>query len=247
VTETCDARVALLYSEVTTHCQNRCSMCVGGMEEKVDRPPFVDQETMDAVVQLLHANPDCTFWFYPHVAGEPLLFKGLDAYLKRVCALPNTRVWLCTNGVLLNDARLTELKNIGLRRVWFSMFETGEEEYARRTRTDHYPTAKANLLNLLDRHAEFDNIHVVSFSDDWRGFEITAPNITYQASRPLYKWDPVYGGGKSICVATDGRVTYTWGDYKFEHMVGNIKTLSPQQLVEDHIRWDVEDRFKWGK
>ena len=106
----------VLYTEVTTTCSHRCDFCPIHL---VERHGNIQPDVQRAVVNLISSYPDHKFVVYPHLVGEPLLFPGLVEYLRNLAALPNVELWLCTNGVFLDESRLQEFEAAGLKNIWF--------------------------------------------------------------------------------------------------------------------------------
>jgi MoaA/NifB/PqqE/SkfB family radical SAM enzyme len=158
---------------------------------------------------------------------------------------------LCTNGVLLDAARIERLRQAGLRNIWFSLFYAQAEEYRRHTHTNHGERARRNLNHLLERSAEFDHIHIVLFSSETAGLEAAIrhkPNVTLQVGRKVHPWKTegrMYERGlfrflfsavgklrvQYVCVSIDGDVTFDWRDYNFKGSLGNIRKLDPPEIL----------------
>lgn len=222
--------IPLIYTEVTTCCQNKCQCCP--RTTSVSRSNFVDVETRKKVVEFLSSFPDQKFIVMPHLLGEPLIYKELESYIQELQALPNTAVILCTNGLLLNNTRIDSLLKAGLKNIWFSMHGITEVEYQTITNTDNYELARSNFLNLICRRGDFDRVHVVTFSSSWLELEpvIRASLISTQTNRPILKWEMDGSLERQICISTEGDITWTWQDYRFEQCVGNIKFNAPRDV-----------------
>ena len=91
------------------------------------------------------------------------MYLGLENYIKSL-SLPNTELWVCTNGELLNNERLIKLHEAGLRNIWYSFFYTNELDYRKYVRSDSFSTIKNNLYNLISKSDLFDRIKIVTFS-----------------------------------------------------------------------------------
>jgi MoaA/NifB/PqqE/SkfB family radical SAM enzyme len=238
----------VLYTEVTTTCTNECDFCA---IQGVNRGGAVDPEVRRRVLDLIVSSPGQKFVVYHHLVGEPLLFPDLDEYVRCLAALPNVELWLSTNGVLLDAARLERLRQAGLRNIWFSLLYAEAEDYRRHTHADHGERARHNLDHVLERSGEFDRIHIVLFSGETAGLEAAIrekPNVTLQVGRKVHPWNiegRLYERGlfriwfsavgkrrvKYLCVSIDGAVTFDWKDHNFRDSPGNIRDLDPLTIL----------------
>jgi molybdenum cofactor biosynthesis enzyme MoaA len=161
--EVCDrpkAKPIIIYTEVTAECNNRCVYCA---IDRVKRTGVIKKKVRDSVVKLISAHPEINFRVYFHLVGEPLMYDGLEDYIKML-TLPNADLWVCTNGILLTDERVNKLHEAGLRNVWFSFFYTNEADYKKYVRSDFFPEAEKNLFHLVSKNDLFEKIHIVTFS-----------------------------------------------------------------------------------
>ncbi len=238
----------VLYTEVTTTCSHRCDFCPIHL---VERHGNIQPDVQRAVVNLISSYPDHKFVVYPHLVGEPLLFPGLVEYLRNLAALPNVELWLCTNGVFLDESRLQEFEAAGLKNIWFSMFYAMPDGYRRHTGSDRFETARRNLRGLLEHHSKFDKIHVVLFSPATEGIEAQIrekSNVTLQIRRPVHPWQSegrwydrkvvrflfstmAKFRTKYITVSIDGEVGFDWRDYNLRNSLGNIRNLDRARIM----------------
>lgn len=252
----------VLYTETTTACTHACDYCP---IDSLERRGMISENVKDCVVRLLSSFPDRRFVVYPHLVGEPLLYPGLEDYIRTLAILPNVELWLCTNGVLLTEERLAGLHRAGLRNIWYSLFFTDSSEYRIRTRSDRFPEALANLFHLLDQNRLFDRIHIIAFSRDGKalGERIRGKtNVTLETGRKVHPWK---SQGKwydrrffrtffsqtgrfrtlYVTVSVDGQVGRDWRDYNFKNSLGNIQSLDRRTiLAKTEIRWI--DRARWS-
>lgn len=238
----------VLYTEVTTSCSNACEFCPIGL---VARRGVIHPDVWRGVLHLISSCPGRKFIVYPHLVGEPLLFPGIEEYLRSLAAFPNVELWLCTNGVLLDEARLQSLCECGLRNIWFSLFYATPADYRKHTCTDHFHAARRNLDHLVKRSAAFDKIHIVLFSESTPDLEALIrdqPNVTLEVRRHVHPWKRqgrLYGQKwfrllfstlgkfrtKYICVSIDGEVNFDWRDHSFRSSIGNIRDLHPSVIM----------------
>jgi MoaA/NifB/PqqE/SkfB family radical SAM enzyme len=245
----------VLYTEVTTSCSHHCDFCPIHL---VERRGNIQPDVQRGVLNLISSHPGRKFVVYPHLVGEPLLFPGLREYLRALVALPNVELWLCTNGAFLDESRLQELVDSGLRNIWYSMFYATPADYRKHTGSDHFEAARRNLHFLLKQSSKFDKIHVVLFSQATEELEALIrekSNVTLQIGRDVHPWQ---GEGrlykrkifrflfstmgkfrtKYICVSIDGKVGFDWRDYNLRNSLGDIRDLDPSRIMR---RIDASD------
>jgi len=224
----------ILYTEVTSYCNNRCTFCA---IDKVKRKGFIKDEVREKVKELISSYPDIKFLVYFHLVGEPLLYNGLEDYI-RLLLLPNAELWVCTNGVLLTDNRMQKLHQAGLKNVWLSMFYTNDSDYKRYVRSDNFDSANGNLFNLLLKSKMFDRIRIVTFSEDADAIKEAIGNknnVVLQTSREKEEWSGE-SGRNFICISINGDVCFDWKDYNFNSSIGNICELDGDIIIKEHDR-----------
>ena len=254
----------VLYTEVTTHCTNRCDFCPIDL---VNRSGFIKEEVQMKVIDLISSFPHRKFVVYPHLVGEPLMYQGLENYIQSLASLPNVELWLCTNGVLLDNFRIRSLYDSGLRNIWYSLFYSTGSYYQRHTHSDNFDRAMKNLYLLLSQNQLFEKIHIVLFSEDNREIEHAIrhkENVTIEVHRKAHPWRTegryfkeklfhlIFSKigkfrTKYICVSIDGAVCFDWRNYNFYSALGNISnleaTLIMKQIETGHI--DKAKRIFW--
>ena len=233
----------VLYTEVTTHCTNKCSFCPIG-RGKVNRDGYINIDVECKVKNFIESNPKFLFKVFFHAVGESLLYNGLEEYIKLLTPLPNAEIWVATNGVLLDDKRLYSLYNAGLHNIWFSMFYTEENEYKKHTKTDNFFIAKSNLYNLLSKNELFKNVNIVTFSenaDEIKRIIIDKKNVTLQQNRVITEWEYVPGNKPNYFnISFDGAVSFYYQDYNFSNSIGNICTFPPVELMAKYLNSGVD-------
>jgi len=222
----------IVYTEVTTDCNNKCFFCA---HQRVNRSGFISGRVKDSVVELISSQPQTKFLVYFHLVGEPLIYEGLEDYIKRL-SLPNVELWVCTNGKFLTSERLNKLHKAGLRNVWFSYFYADKDDYKKYIQVDSFPEVKDNLYNLLSNNILFNRIKIVTFSKSCKELEnkITGKrNVILQRERNIKPW--IWNGlafNKYICVSINGDVCFDWKDYNFESSIGKIYDLEPSSIIK---------------
>jgi len=230
----------IIYTEVTTHCNNRCVFCV---ENKINRKGFIKDEVRDRVADLVSRNPHRSFKIYFHLLGEPLLYDRLYDYIK-LLSFKNAELWISTNGTCLDNEKIQKLRSAGLENVWFSMFYTNETEYNKNTRSDNYLKARESLYNLISKNKLFKRIHIVTFSE--RAEEIERAirnkiNITLKNGRTISDWKyELKHVEKQICVSINGDVTFSYKDYNFRDSIGDICKLDSETIMREYCKVKTE-------
>lgn len=229
----------ILYTEVTTRCQNRCRFCDN---DKVGRKGFVMDEVKERVVELIASRPGRQVRVYTHLVGEPLLYPGLADYIRKL-SLPNVELWVCTNGILLDIRKIHELHAAGLRFLWFTFFGTSPADYRRFTGTEHFDRAWCNLVTTVESSHLFEHVQIVTFSseaDEIRRLVKTKPNVSLEIGRNVENWNGDVPSQRGyICVSIDGDITFDWMDHSFSESPGNILALDNESVIcgyGDHCR-----------
>ncbi len=235
----------VLYTEVTSYCNNKCTFCA---IDKVHRKGFIKDDVREKVRDFISSRPAKKFLVYFHLVGEPLLYNGLEDYI-RMLQLPNAELRVCTNGVLLTDEKIKALQQAGLKNIWVSMFYTNEQDYKKYVRTDNFQSANYNLFNLLSKNETFDKIHIVTFSEDADAIKkaiMDKNNVLLQTSREKDEWDGK-GGINFICVSINGDVCFNWKDYNFDSSIGNICELNGDVIIKEYnkIRTRIFSGIVW--
>jgi hypothetical protein len=225
----------VLYTEVSAHCTHKCFFC--GMTN-VNRQGFLKDEVDQRIGVLLRANRDRRFLVYNHLIGEPLLYRGLEKRLPTIL-LPNTEVWVCTNGILLDEARIDSLLDAGLENIWFTLFGADREEYLKFSGVDLYDKALSSLDCLIDHLPRFRHARIACFSLAAPDIENRIKGMTHvklEVSRSILPWtieqpNPV----RSICISINGDITYDWKDSNFTLSPGNILTMTNEEVMEGYF------------
>ena len=225
----------VLYTEVTTKCTHRCKYCcIDNVHDRGD----ISDEVRDRVAGFLRTNNQYSFITYLHLVGEPLLYPDLDTYISML-QLSNVELWVCTNGILLNNERLTKLRDAGLKNLWYSWFYSSPNQYREYTGTSQYEKAKANLYNLIDKNNWFENIRIITFSDNDAQLQKQVAgksNIKLEMSRNVKEWDKDNTSPKAfICIASTGLITFDWKDYNFEYSPGNIMNINDENILNEYF------------
>lgn len=99
------------WIEPTTHCQLRCPGCYRGVSENGYVPSHAElSELKEQVAFLVERRNVQTISI---AGGEPLLYPDLEALVAHIKSR-DVKVVVLTNGLLLDEARLVHLKEIGV-------------------------------------------------------------------------------------------------------------------------------------
>jgi len=187
--------------------------------------------------------------------------------VQSLASLTNVELWLCTNGVLLDNPRIRSLSDSGLRNIWYSLFYCAGSHYQRHTHSDNFDRAMNNLYLLSSQNQLFEKIHIVLFSEDNREIEHAIrhkENVTIEVHRKAHPWRSegrylkeklfhlIFSKiakfrTKYICVSIDWAVCFDWRNYNFYNALGNIMNLEAafimKQIETEHI--DKAKRIFW--
>ncbi len=237
-----------IYTEVTSYCNSQCKFCPINL---VNRKGFIKEEVRDRVVDFVKSNPNVMFTIYFHLIGEPLLYNDLEEYIK-LLSLPNCVLWVCTNGLLLNDKRLMELQRAGLKNLWFSLFYANRKDYKKYVGRDNFLEVEKNLYNLLSKKNMFNKIKIITFSKESKKLEGIIKDrvdVKLNKARKQYSWSlmgkfpfnskPLYTilnkfRNKTICISINGEVCFYWRDYNFKYSIGNICELKDKTILAEY-------------
>lgn len=104
----------LLYLQVetTNHCNAQCLFCP---HYKIEPKGFMSQELYEKIIDEASRLPNLTM-FHPMLNGEPFLDKKFMDRLRLAREkLPNAEMEIYTNGSLLTDEIIYQLKDMNLR------------------------------------------------------------------------------------------------------------------------------------
>lgn len=132
--------------ELTPKCNLRCGFCYNPW-----RSPHVHQPTplsptafADILIPALRGSHAQWLAF---AGGEPLLYPGLKPLMRQISdALPQVKIGLLSNGLLLSAERLSTLVSCGLSYVELSLFASSGSRYQSLTGSDRLDQAHAAIL-----------------------------------------------------------------------------------------------------
>ncbi len=142
----------------TADCNFNCFYCFEKHKPKI----YMNKETADNVVNFIKSFNKKTdiLWF----GGEPLLNFSLIKYLSEKLIENNIEYTasIITNGYLLNEHKIKELKNFKINNVQITFDGLESTHNKRRTHKKGYPTFNKILKNLdiLSKYSLDDNIFI---------------------------------------------------------------------------------------
>jgi MoaA/NifB/PqqE/SkfB family radical SAM enzyme len=231
----------IVYSEVTANCTHKCFFCG---QLWVNRHGYIRDDVNDRVVELIKSYPDKHFLVYNHLIGEPLLYKNLENRIRTIL-LPNTDVWVCTNGVLLDEARIESLLGAGLQNIWFTLFGANRQDYQKFAGVDLYDKARRNLDKLINQLHRFRRARIVCFSEgaaDVQARVKDMKNVELEVSRNIEPWDKDQPSKiRFLCVSVNGEITFDWKDSNFTVSPGNILSMTNDAVMNAYYKsWPDE-------
>ena len=108
---------------VTAACNINCFYCHNEGQPKANQ--FLSDALFTRIVQLVQATPPRSLTF---TGGEALLHPHLDQFVRTIKALCPS-VTLVTNGILLDDKRLTLLVDAGITKIRFGVDSLASEKW----------------------------------------------------------------------------------------------------------------------
>jgi cyclic pyranopterin phosphate synthase len=141
-------RLNYLRISVTDRCNLRCIYCVP--RDALPRLAHGDILRYEEILRIVRVGVSLGIDKIRITGGEPLVRKGLMAFLQRLQAMEGIReVNLTTNAVLMG-AFLERLRAIGIRRLNISLDTLRRERFARLTGQDCFKQVWANILQACE-------------------------------------------------------------------------------------------------
>lgn len=110
-----DGWFSVVEIEINSHCNRRCWYCPNSLAPRPG-PRLISDEQFELILTRLAAVEFSGRLSY-HFYGEPLLHPRLAHFVERTrTVLPAARQVLYSNGDLLTEARMTELRRAGIDR-----------------------------------------------------------------------------------------------------------------------------------
>jgi radical SAM protein with 4Fe4S-binding SPASM domain len=141
--------------EITTKCNNNCSMCTRLERVKEGKLKVMDMspEVMDRILKQVRTfiEHDYQVTFAPMGLGEPLMYKNLYMLfgdLKKIS--PKIKIVMVTNGVLLSLERSKKLVELGVDEINVSLNVNNSHDYKKYIGGNNYLLVKNNIKKLIE-------------------------------------------------------------------------------------------------
>jgi GTP 3',8-cyclase len=146
--DTYDRRLNYLRISITDRCNLRCLYCVP--DGRLPKLTHEDVLTYEELLRLVKIGIDMGVTKVRVTGGEPLVRKGVYAFLQNLSAMPGLEdLSLTTNGVLLAP-NLAKLRQAGIRRFNLSLDTLKPERYHEITGYDCFKRVWAGLEKALE-------------------------------------------------------------------------------------------------
>lgn len=156
----CARRLNYLRVSITDRCNLKCTYCMPG--ERIIMLRHEDILSYEEILRVLHIGADMGITKVRITGGEPLVRKGVMAFIRDVCAIDRLEdVSLTTNGLLLRP-RLMALKAAGIRRINVSLDTLQPARYQAITGTDGFSTVWQAITDALEMGFNPIKINVVA-------------------------------------------------------------------------------------
>lgn len=94
-----------------------------------------------------------------YLAGEPLLYEGIEDVIRHAKGLGFPYIFLTSNGVYASVEKMKKIIDSGLDSIRFSVNAFDEDTYRRYHGTDHFSIVKNNIIE-LHKYITDNNLHV---------------------------------------------------------------------------------------
>lgn len=158
--DTYDRRLNYLRISITDRCNLRCLYCVpDGRLPKLSHDGIL---TYEELLRLVKIGTEMGITKVRVTGGEPLVRKGVYAFLKNLSAMPGLEdLSLTTNGVLLAP-NLEKLRQVGIRRFNLSLDTLSPSRYREITGYDCFDRVWTGLEKALEMGFDPIKINVVA-------------------------------------------------------------------------------------
>lgn len=188
--------------EISSLCNMSCSYCLSPRIKEHREAGMMSLETFKKVVDQIEvffkAGTQGELWL--HGTGEPLLNKFLPSMVKEVKRIP-VQVYMSTNGLLIDDDIVAELKDAGIDRIDVSYHD---EEIAIKAHKIIWQQGIYSVLNYGPRDSRFN----------WAG----QLDFEGASSQPSCPWI----GNQECFVLHDGRIVSCCFDSFGTNVLGHI-------------------------
>lgn len=113
------------WIEPTTHCQLKCPGCYRGLAKDGHVPEHLDMETLKSQVDFMVGKRNVQT--ISIAGGDPLLYPDLDELISYISD-QGVKPVILTNGLLLDEDRLKDLKKMGVGRIFLHLDKFQQRE-----------------------------------------------------------------------------------------------------------------------
>ena len=207
VTDTHGRRINYLRLSVTDRCNLRCTYCIPA--EGIRRLPAADVLTYEELHTIARAAVGIGVEKIRITGGEPLVRRGVTAFLARLRGIPGLkRLTLTTNGVLLRELA-TELKRAGVDSINVSLDSMRPEVFSRITRQGELSEVLAGIAAAERagfRHLKINTVVMRGINDeellDFAALTLDSPItvrfIEYMPTAGQHGWRSLLVGGDEL-------------------------------------------------
>jgi len=245
--------------ETVAGCNLRCLACPSHLllRKKGEMAPQLFHKIIDEVAK---ENPDTEI--YPAYMGEPLLYQPLFELIRYAKARGLTKIFLNTNGMLLDDNVCKHILDCELDRVIVSIDGFSAQSYEERRVGGNYRKVVDNTLNLL-RHLQQRKNSTLQI---WAQMIVDQGNRKEEAAfiefwraqgawvkiRPQLSWGNRVGDGylsrvqldritcpwlmRQIVIAYDGKAVMCDADHEAKCDLGDLNSHTVKEIWNSSFR-----------
>jgi len=115
----------IMLIELTNQCNHRCSFCFNSISTR--KKGSINAKLLESILKEAYKLGTREVGFYG--AGEPLLFKNIEQYIKLAKEIGYDYIYMTTNGVLASYEKVKSLISVGLNSIKFSINAATRETY----------------------------------------------------------------------------------------------------------------------
>jgi cyclic pyranopterin phosphate synthase len=158
-------KISYLRISVTDRCNLRCHYCIS--PEKFVLKRRQDILSLEELERIARVGAALGITKIRFTGGEPLLRKGIDYLVEKVCGTPGIiDVSLTTNGTMLKEYAL-RLKQSGLQRINISLDTLNSKRFEKMTGKKLWPQVMAGIDEALSHFAKVKlNVVVIRGKND---------------------------------------------------------------------------------
>ena len=148
-----------LRISITDRCNLRCIYCMG--EDGIQQLTHEDILSYEEILKVVKAGAELGISKIRITGGEPLVRRGVVAFIESVAAVPGIKdLAMTTNGILLSRYA-SDLKKAGLKRINISIDSLKPERYRSITRCGELEQVKSGIEAALKAGLDPVKLNVV--------------------------------------------------------------------------------------